>query len=243
MTRAILAASGLLLTVLPARARADLPGESYKNHLIFSVGVGFDTLGPTDYDAYTNAFNASNGGKPGGANPSVAIHASLALTYYGPYYILVRTGLEPDYFFPSEQIGSTSVTNYGGTIEIPLFLGGHYALLDERLIVELGLGPALMAFTSAGLNGNDGSLAYQQLYADPSFGFDSELKGQFFVSHGFSVGLELGYRVLSSNVLHQSGQHGNYQPPFPPYDTPSGKPIHLDLSGFRTVLELGFGIL
>jgi hypothetical protein len=166
----------------------------------------------------------------------VALHASLAVTYYGPYYILVRTGIEPDYFFPSEQLGGTSVTNYGGTLEVPLLIGGHYALLDDRLVVELAIGPCVSAFTSAGLNDANGSFPdANQLFADPSFGFDSEIKAQYFLTPGFSLGIELGYRILSSSALHQSGATSPYEP--------YGKPIYLDLSGFRALFELGFAAM
>jgi hypothetical protein len=176
----------------------------------------------------------------GQINPSLAMHGSVLATYYAPYYVMVRTGIDPDYFFPSAKVGNDTVTNYGGTLEIPVLVGGHYSLLDDRLILELAIGPCIAAFTSAGLNGSTGLTTYQQLYADPSVGFDSELKGQFFVSHGFSLGLELGYRVLSSSALHAPGGSSDYQPPFPPYNQGGGKPIHLDLSGFRAEIELGF---
>ncbi len=176
-------------------------------------------------------------------NPTVALRVPLLVTYYAPYYILVRTGVDADYFFPSAKTSNDTVTNYGGTLEVPLMLGGHYALADNRLILELALGPCVAAFTSAGLNGGNGSSSYQQLYADPSFGFDSEIKAQYFLSPGFSVGLELGYRILSSSDLHASGSSTYYQPPFPPYNSPGAKPIHLDLSGFRAAFELGFAAL
>jgi hypothetical protein len=244
MPRTLLATLALLLVVFaPDRARADLPGEGYKNHLVFSLGIGVDAIHPTDYDAYTNAFDVSAGGQSGQINPSVAIRVPLLATYYAPYYILVRTGVDADYFFPSSKIGNDTVTNYGGTLEVPLMVGGHYALADNRLILELALGPCVSAFTAAGLNGGNGSLSYQQLYADPSFGFDSEIKAQYFLSPGFSLGIELGYRVLSSSDLHASGAKSYYQPPFPPYTSPGAKPIHLDLSGFRAAFELGFAAL
>jgi len=239
MRRSLLAIPFAAAVLASAPARADLPGEGYRNHLVISLGVGFDTLNPKDYDAYTDAFNQHNGGQAGQAHPSIAIHASLALTYYAPYYILVRSGVEPDYFFPTEKIGGETVTNYGGTLEIPIFVGGHYAFLDNRLIVELAVGPAIAAFTTAGLNGSNGVASGDQLYADPSVGFDSQLKGQFFVSSTFSLGLEVGYRILSSSSLHQSGGSTYYQPP----GFGDGKPIHLDFSGFRLAFEVGFAVL
>jgi len=232
-----------LAVVQPAKARAQLPGEGYQNHLIFSLGVGFDAIHPTGYDAYTNAFDARAEGQSGQVNPSVALRVPLMATYYAPYYLLARTGVDVDYFFPSAKVGNDTVTNYGGTVEVPLMFGGHYAFMDNRLIVELAVGPCAAAFTAAGLNGGNGSTSYQQLYADPSFGFDSELKAQYFLSPGFSLGLELGYRILSSSDLHVSGASSYYQPPFPPYNSPSAKPIHLDLSGFRMAFELGLAAL
>ncbi len=244
MPRALFAAAALLLVVFaPDRARADLPGEGYKNHLVFSIGVGVDAIKPTDYDAYADAFDTSYGGQSGQINPTLALRVPLMATYYAPYYILVRTGVDADYFFPSSKIGNDTVTNYGGTLEVPLMLGGHYALADNRLILELALGPCVSAFTSAGLNGGDGSNSYQQLYADPSFGFDSEIKAQYFLSAGFSLGIELGYRILSSSDLHESGGSSYYQPPFPPYNSAGARPIHLDLSGFRAAFQLGFAAM
>lgn len=244
MARALLVVFAFSLAVVqPATARADLPGEGYQNHLLFSLGVGVDAIHPTDYDAYTNAFNASARGQSGQANPSVALRVPLMATYYGPYYSLVRTGVDADYFFPSAKIGNDTVTNYGGMLEVPLLFGGHYAFVDNRLILELAIGPCVAAFTAAGLNGGNGSRSYQQLYADPSFGFDSEIKGQYFLSPGFSIGLELGYRILSSSDLHVSGASSYYQPPFAPYNSPGAKPIHLDLSGFRAAFVLGFTAL
>lgn len=232
-TPSIAAASIAVLSLLlaGAPARADLPGESFKNHMMFSLGVGVGSLSPSEFNAYVDSFNSANGGTAGPGRVSYELHVPILATYYAPYYIMGRVGVEAAYFFPSYAIGGDSITNYGGIVEVPIELGGHYSFLDDRLIVEAALGPAIVGYTSAGLSGNNGPTGVQ-LYANPSVGLDDELKGQFFLSPGFSVGLEIGYRVLTSGPLHQGGQPTPYEP--------TGTPIHLDMSGFRGVFELGF---
>ena len=119
--------------------------------------------------------------------------------------------------------------------EVPIFIGGHYAFLDNKLIAEIGLGPAIAAFTSAGMSGSaDNGFTGTQLYASPAVGFDDELKAQYFLTPGFSLGLELGYRVLTSGQLHDSSGHQA--------TTTNGQPLVLDMSGFRAVLEFGFTV-
>jgi hypothetical protein len=160
----------------------------------------------------------------------------LQFTYYAPYYLTFRSGVEVTYFFPSETIGSDGITNYGGAIEVPIELGGHYSFLQDHLIVELLAGPAIDAFSSAGLNGSAGATG-QQLYGNPSLGFDSELKVQGVVNSAdhpfFLIGLELGYRILASGPLHTSDNSNVLV---------GGNTVNLDVSGFRAVIECGFAI-
>lgn len=231
-----IAALAALCWARSSNARADLPGESYRNHLVLSLGVGVGSLSPTEYNGYVDGQNgvAAAGGQPlqgSAAHASFELHVPILATYYFPYYLLLRTGVEAAYFFPTEKLaGGDTVTNYGGTAEVPILLGAHYAFLDNRLIAELALGPAIAGFSSAGLNGTSGYTGVQ-LYSDVAVGLDDELKGQFFITPGFSVGLEIGYRVLTSGPLHTSAGADVLV---------GGKPVHLDMSGFRGVFELGF---
>ncbi len=221
MNRILVAAAALCLA-LSTGARADLPGEGFRNHLVIGLGIGVDAISPSEYNGLTDVLSGGNAS----VRASTALHVPVSLTYYFPYYLQLRTGAEAAYFFPSGMVGGKSATNYGGIVEVPILLGGHYALLDNRLILELGLGPGIAVYTSAGLNIDNND----QLYGDVSVGFDDELKGQFFVTPGFSIGVELGYRVLTSSALHTSSGA-----------SPGATlPVHLDMSGFRAVLQFGF---
>jgi hypothetical protein len=218
--------------LLSGRALGEgLPGESYRNHLVFSLGVGVGSLSPATYNAYTDDFNVANGGTAGSGNVNTELHVPILVTYYAPFYLLLRSGVEAVFFTPSETIAGAQYTNYGGIAEVPIEFGGHYALLDEHLILELAAGPAIDAFTSAGIS-NSNCNDCTQLYGGVTVGFDSELKAQYFIAPGFSIGLEVGYRILSSGALHS----GDNNLPI----IASGKTVTLDTSGFRGVLELGF---
>ncbi len=237
MNRVVSTAAAALVacSFFPARALADLPGEGYRNHLVISLGVGIGSLSPSQYNSYVDTFNSASGSAAPASPAHVGfeLHVPVILTYYFADYVLLRTGAEAAYFFPSESLGSESVTNYGGIVEVPILLGGHYALLDNRLIVELAMGPGIAAYTSAGLSGSaQNGYTGTQYYGDVAVGFDSELKGQYFVTPSFSVGLELGLRSLTSSALHDGS--GNPAPP------QNGSPLQLDMSGFRAVLEFGF---
>ena len=237
MTKPSFAAAAALCLAFATAARADLPGEGFRNHLVFSLGVGIGSLSPAEYNSYVDAFNQSSGAPLTGsaAHPSFELHVPLIITYYFADYVLLRTGAEAAYFFPSETLGGgagESFTNYGGTVEVPIFVGAHYAFLDNRLVLELGLGPAIAAYTSAGLSGSSNNgINTTQYYGDVAVGFDDELKGQYFLTPGFSIGLEIGYRLLKSGPLHDSGGSQLMV---------DNQPVHLDMSGFRGVLEFGF---
>ncbi len=230
-------------TALPwaSRARADDPwGSTFKNHLSIAIGFGYGTMaGGSSYDNYVGAYNAAQvaGGWKidGAATPSAELHASLALTYYAPYYITVRTGPEIYYFQPTESGtppgGSAQIiTNYGGTVAIPILVGPHISFADDKLVLELLVGPTFTAYTSAGLNAS-ARVDNKQLNGDFAVGVDSELGLRYIVSKSFSVGFELGYTSLMSAKLHTSDQAT-------PYTSYSGQPDQIDFSGFRGVIDL-----
>jgi hypothetical protein len=215
---------------------AGLPGEGFKNHLQFAVGFGVGPISPSQYNGYVASFNTANGGPASGANANTEIELELPLvTFYAPYYLLVRSGAQfVSMAFPSETLPSGDhVNNYGGILEIPIEFGGHYSFLSDRLVVELAAGPAIAGFISAGLNGSSGATG-EQLYANPSVGFDSELRGQYFLSNTFSLGIEIGYRILAAGALHTSDNTNVLV---------GGNPINLDMSGFHAALMLGFNAI
>ena len=221
--------------VLAEPPAAALPGESFKNRLEFSFGFGVGTCSPSQYNGYVGAFNQAAGGPPAGANVNTEIHVAFPIvTYYFPYYLLLRSGFEPvSIAFPGETLGADHINNYGGTAEIPIEFGGHFSLLQDQLVLDLAAGPAIGGFTSAGLSGSNGPTG-EQLYANPSLGFDSELQAQYFLSKVFSLGLGLGYRILSSGPLHTSDNTNVVV---------GGNTVNLDMSGFHVELMLGFAVL
>ncbi len=225
-------------------ARAEpLPGEGFKNHLVIELGGGYGSLAMASEKSYVAAFNqgetpAQTGGWTfqGQADPNSEIHAVLALTYYAPYWLQIRTGLEVAYFQPSEQGtppggAPESVTNYGGTAEVPILVGGHYALLENRLILELAAGPDIAFETQGGLNSHDLGNALR-LVSPPYVGFDSELGLRCFVSGAFAIGVEFGYRSLLSPPLRIADGGSS------PFTYAAGKTVALDFSGVRAVLDL-----
>lgn len=243
--RPIACLAPLLLSLLAPPALADdLPGEAFKNHLILALGFGDGTVSMGQDQAYVGAFNrqlkSQGWAVQGQANPASELHAALSLTYYGPYWTLVRVGAEVAFFQPTEQGtplgGSLNViTNYGGTVEIPVLFGGHYAFADNRLILEAAVGPDFTVVTMTGLDSTD--LANNpRLVGDTAVGVDSEFGLRYLVSPLFSVGFELGYRSLVTPPLHASDGTT-------PYIGPGGSTTNLDFSGFRGVVDLALVVL
>ncbi|HUB06897.1 MAG TPA: hypothetical protein VMB50_07850 [Myxococcales bacterium] len=222
-------------------ARADDPwGSTFRNHLAIALGFGYGTVSGGSYDNYVQKYNAAQvaGGWniQGEADPTAELHASLALTYYAPYYITVRSGAEVAYFQPTEDgtpPGSNSsqiITNYGGAVMIPILIGPHISFAGDKLVVELTVGPTFTAYTSAGLNASSLS-DNKQLNGDLAVGVDSELGLRYIVSKSFSVGFELGYRSLKSAQLHENDANT-------PYVNYTGGPVQIDFSGFRGLIDL-----
>ncbi|MHB8416952.1 MAG: hypothetical protein ACYDCL_02680 [Myxococcales bacterium] len=238
---ALLLALGSLGTAVgfsPAALADDPWGSTFKNHLALALGFGYGSMAGGSYDGYVRAYNAaqqSNGWKiQGEADPTAALQASLALTYYAPYYITVRTGAEVAYFQPNEtgtfQGNQEIITNYGGAVMIPILVGAHVSFADDKVVLELLAGPTFTAYSSAGLNASD-LTDNKQLNSNVAVGFDSELGVRYIVSKGFSVGLELGYRSLTTAQLHTSDQST-------PYTGYTGSPVAIDFSGFRGLIDL-----
>ena len=237
-TFACLIAFSLCLAAAPARAD-DPWGSTFKNHLAIALGFGYGSMAGGSYGDYVNAYNAAqvNGGWKidGAAIPSAELHASLAFTYYAPYYITIRTGPQVYYFQPTETGtppgGSPEiVTNYGGTVAIPLMIGPHVSFAEDKLVLELLAGPTFTAYTSAGLNSSS-LVDNKQLNGDLAVGLDSELGLRYIVSKNFSVGIELDYTNLKSADLHENDQTT-------PYTKYAGSPVTVDFSGFRGVIDL-----
>jgi hypothetical protein len=200
-------------------------------------------MGPGSSEAnYVHAYNQTLGGQGfalsgSEADPTGELHVALTLAYYFPYYITLRAGAEVAFFEPSENINPTSgggqtnvVTNYGGTVTVPVLLGPHMSFADDRVVVELLVGPTFTVYTSNGLSNNQ-LTGNVQMNADTSVGVDSVFGIHYMASKIFAVGIEGGYRSLVTSPVHQVSQEGNYS-------FGGVSPITLDFSGFRGVIDM-----
>ncbi len=220
-------------------------GSTFKNHLGIQLGFGYGSLsmGPSSSEgAYVHAYNgtlASQGLALSGseADPTGELHVALTLTYYFPYYITLRAGGEVAFFQPAENINPISgsgqgnvATNYGGTVMIPVLLGPHISFIDDKLVLELMVGPTFTVYTSNGLSDNQ-LTGNVQMNAGTAIGVDGILGLHYMASKIFGVGIEGGYRSLVTGPVHQISQTGNYN-----FDGVT--PITLDFSGFRGVIDM-----
>lgn len=221
-------------------------GSTFKNHLGIQLGVGYGSLsmGPSSSQgAYITAYNGTLGSQGdalsgGPADPGGELHLALTLAYYFPYYITLRAGAEVAFFEPAENItpssgnGAGSVaTNYGGAVMIPVLLGPHLSFADDKVVVELLVGPTFTVYTSNGLSDNQ-LTGNVQMNANTAIGVDSVLGIHYMASKIFGVGIEGGYRSLVTGPVHQISQSGAYSFPGDPSS------ITLDFSGFRGVVDM-----
>ncbi len=238
--------AALLSTLSAEAATADeLPGAGFSNHLALALGFGYGGLpSMTSDEAYVAAENqslqAQGWNVSGAADPSSELHAALSLTYYGPYWTTLRVGAEVSFFEPNEQGtppgGALNViTNYGGIVELPILVGLHYAVANDRLVVELMGGPDVTLLTMSGLDSTD-LTGNPRLVGDTVVGFDGILGLHYLVSPLFSVGAEVGYRALQTGPLRASDATT-------PYLTPGGQNVNLNFSGFRGLLDLAIVVL
>lgn len=244
--RSLACLASLLSALVASPSLADeLPGEGFKNHLVLALGFGDGTVAMGQDAAYVGAFNQSLRGQgwsaiQGAATPQTAIQAALSLTYYGPYWTLVRVGAEVVFFQPTEQGtppggAANVITNYGGMVEIPVLFGGHYAFADNRVILEGAVGPDFAVLSMTGLDSRDLS-DNPRLVGNTAVGFDSEFGVRYLVSPLFSIGFELGYRSLVTPPLHASDRTSAYV-------GPGGTTTNLDFSGARALLDLALVVL
>lgn len=230
----------------PVEAPTGPWGSLFKNHLGIKLGFGYGQLpmGPSSSEGkYVHAYNQTLAGQGlqlsgSEADPTGELHVALTLTYYFPYYITLRAGGEVAFFQPAENINPLTgtsqgnvATNYGGTVMIPVLLGPHMSFADDKVVVELLVGPTFTVYTSNGLSDNQ-LQNNVQMNANTAIGIDSELAVHYMASKIFGVGIEGGYRSLVTGPVHQISQSGAYSFPGAP------SPITMDFTGIHGVIDM-----
>jgi opacity protein-like surface antigen len=199
----------LMMAESPVLAQDEAP-MARENRGMVVLNFAFGLVDMTGFNEYADNFNEHQ--KKAGSvisdysDPSTVIGADLGFRYYAPYHISAHIGVgavlhKQDYKLSKGNAGS-KVEFWNMTMELPILVGGHYAVHD-RVHLHGAIGPTILLIP--GSYWDSANVGFPDFEGDTGVGMQLRLGADVYAAENIAFGLELVYRHEKVDVTEKDG--------------------------------------
>jgi opacity protein-like surface antigen len=200
----------LMMAVSPVLAQDEAPmARENRGMVVLNFAFGLvDMAGFNEYAGTINdAIEAQGVNISDYSDPLTVIGADLGFRYYAPYHIFAHIGVgavlhKQDYKLSKGNAGSKNKF-WNMTMELPILVGGHYAVHD-RVHLHGAIGPTILLIPGSYWDNAD--VGMPDFEGDSSVGMQLRIGADVYAAENIAFGFELVYRHEKVDVTEKDGK-------------------------------------